>query len=123
MSKFIKGKIKQERQATDLFSTTIFIPSAVEETPKPLEFSEKATNVFNAGKELYKYYHAQPNVNVNASLYDIREYFQGRNETGKMNNKSGDETYMKLISKVREDLKILAKKIEPKVYEFGFLKE
>ncbi len=122
MSQFIKGKIKQEPQSTDLFSTTIVIPSAVEETPKPLEFSEKATNVFNAGKELWKYYHAQPSVNVNASLYDIREYFQGRNEAGKMNNKSGDETYMKLISKVRENLKILAKKIEPKVYEYGFLK-
>ena len=62
-------------------------------------------------------------MNVNASLYDIREYFQGRNEAGKMNNKSTDETYMKLISELRDSLKILAKKIEPKVYEYGFLKE
>ncbi|MEZ4724887.1 MAG: hypothetical protein R2863_09565 [Candidatus Kapaibacterium sp.] len=44
------------------------------------EFSEEATAVFDAGRELWKYYHSQPNVNVNASLYDIREYFQGRNE-------------------------------------------
>ena len=108
MSQFIKGKIKQEPQTTDLFSTTVVIPSAVEETPKPLEFSEKATNVFNAGRELWKYYHAQPVIarseaiyNVNASLYDIREHFQGRNDKGKMNNKSADETYMKLIAKLR----------------------
>jgi hypothetical protein len=60
---------------------------------------------------------------VNASLYDIREYFQGRNEQGKMNNKSADETYMLLIGHLREKLKQLAEKIEPKVYEYGFLKQ
>jgi hypothetical protein len=40
-----------------------------------------------------------------------------------MNNKSDDEHYMKLISDLRTQLKILAKKIEPKVYEYGFLKK
>ena len=130
MTQFIKGKIKQE-QAVDLFATA----SQEESHNKPLEFSEKATTVFNAGRELWNYYHAQQfpsnggvsegrgGYNVNASLYDIREYFQGRNEAGKMNNKSTDETYMKLISELRDSLKILAKKIEPKVYEYGFLKE
>ncbi len=120
MTQFIKGKIKQE-QTPDLF----VIPRNEEShnIQKPLEFSEKATNVFNAGKELWKYYHAQPIVNVNASLYDIREYFQGRNEAGKMNNKSADENYMKLITQLRDNLKLLAKKIEPKVYEYDFLKE
>ena len=88
-----------------------------------LQFSEEAKLVFDVGKSLWKYYHSQPNVNVNASLYDIREHFQGRNEKGKMNNKSEDETYMKLIAELRSALKILAKKIEPKVYEYGFLKE
>jgi hypothetical protein len=60
---------------------------------------------------------------VNASLYDIREHFQGRNDKGKMNNKSDDETYNALIAELRSALKILAEKIEPKVYEYGFLKE
>lgn len=126
MTQFIKGKIKQESQSTDLFSGSAPSPTELKtlsELKKELEFSEKATNVFNAGRKLWKYYHAQPNINVNASLYDIREYFQGRNDKGKMNNKSSDETYMKLISELRENLKILAKKIEPKVYEYGFLKE
>jgi hypothetical protein len=40
-----------------------------------------------------------------------------------MNNKSDDEKYNELISDLREKLKILAKKIEPKVYEHGFLRE
>ena len=61
--------------------------------------------------------------NVNASLYDIREHFQGRNDKGKMNNKSDDEIYMKLIGSLREKLKTLAGKIEPKVYEYEFLKK
>ena len=115
MSKFINGKFKTETSA-NLFSTQI-------ERTLPLVFSQEATNVFNAGRDLWKYYHKQPNCNVNAALYDIREHFQGRNESGKMNNKSDDETYMKLIYVLRENLKLLAHKIEPKVYEYEFLKE
>jgi hypothetical protein len=87
-----------------------------------LKFSEVAKNVFKAGKELWKYYHALPKSNANASLYDIREYFQGRNANGKMNSKSDDEKYNELIGDLREKLKILAKKLEPKVYEHGFLR-
>jgi hypothetical protein len=43
--------------------------------------------------------------------------------TVKMKNKSDDATYMKLIGELRDKLKILAKKIEPKVYEYGFLRK
>jgi hypothetical protein len=91
--------------------------------PSPREFSEAARNVFNAGRELWRYYHKQPDVNVNASLYDIRQHFQGRNDQGKMNSKSDDETYNELIGHLRSELRILAMKIEPKVYAYGFLKE
>ena len=116
MSQFIKGKINTEI-THDLFNKSDISKS------KQLFFSETAKAVFDAGRELWKYYHTQPNCNVNASLYDIREYFQGRNENGKMNNKSTNETYTKLISDLRESLKILAQKIEPKVYEYEFLKK
>jgi hypothetical protein len=61
--------------------------------------------------------------NVFSSLYDIREHFQGRIDKGKMNNKSEDTHYMELIGTLRAKLKILADKIAPKVYEYGFLKE
>jgi len=87
-----------------------------------LKFSKTAKNVFKAGQELWKYYHAQPKCNVNASLYDIREYFQGRNAQGKMNNKSDDEKYNELLGDLRTELKELAKEIEPKIYEYGFLR-
>ncbi|MEI6729484.1 MAG: hypothetical protein WCK98_07645 [bacterium] len=106
----------------------------------PLQFSPEATAVFDAGRELWGYYHrnvgagfirptnstgsinASPTYNPNASLYDIREYFQGRNEAGKMNNKSEDVEYTLLIANLRESLKVLATKIQPKVYEYGFLR-
>jgi len=39
-----------------------------------------------------------------------------------MNNKSKDKKYMNLITNLRGNLKVLAKKIEPKIYEYGFLK-
>ena len=119
MTDFIKGKIKKENSNDTLFDKQENTES------KPLVFSEEATAVFDAGRELWKYYHAQKdvNVNVNASLYDIREFFQGRNDKGKMNNKSSDETYTKLIGNLREKLKDLAEKIKPKVYEYEFLKE
>ena len=124
MTDFIKGKPKPPSKSS------ITIPMLFEpETPfgrknnTPLVFSAEAKAVFDAGRELWIYYHQQPNCNVNASLYDIREHFQGRNETGKMNNKSSDETYMCLIGDLREKLIQLADKIEPKVYEYEFLKQ
>lgn len=118
MSKYIRGKIKPD-EVVNLF--TVSEPKAHYEVP--LQFSADAQDVFNAGRELWRYYHSQPNCNVNASLYDIREHFQGRNEAGKMNNKSSDEKYMILIHALRETLRQLEKKIEPKVYEYGFLKK
>ena len=115
MTDFINGKIKIERE-NNLFGT------AENQTLKR-EFSAEATAVFDAGRELWKYYHKQHNVNVNASLYDIREYFQGRNEQGRMNSKSNDEKYMELIGELRNKLNFLADKIKPKIYEYEFLKE
>jgi hypothetical protein len=90
---------------------------------KAFKFSDEAKAVLKAGKKLWKYYHSQPTANVNASYYDIREFFQGRDDSGKMNNKSGDDTYNALISDLRSAHKTLALKIQPKVYEYGFLVE
>ena len=115
MSRFIQGKLKTPTH-TDLFNNQ-------PQRTTPFEFSATATEGFDAGRNLWKYYHSKPDCNVNASLYDIREYFQGRNDKGKMNNKSNDEAYMKLIGNLREKLKLLAEKIAPKVYAYGFLKE
>jgi hypothetical protein len=90
-------------------------------------FSEEARSVLDAGLALWKYYHAKikgnTTVSVNASFYDIREFFQQRKENGTMNATSADETYNALIKDLRDALKVLAKKIEPKVYEYGFLKQ
>jgi hypothetical protein len=115
MTDFINGKIKAENES-DLFGKD-------KAQIVKREFSEEATAVFDAGRELWKYYHSQPNVNVNASLYDIREYFQGRNDKGRMNSKSNDWKYMQLIGDLRDKLNFLAAKIKPKIYEYGFLKE
>jgi hypothetical protein len=118
-SNFIKGKIKKERS-----NDTLFKDEAITESI-PLIFSDEATAVFDAGRELWKYYHSQNDVdiNVNASFYDIRAYFQGSNDKGRMNARSEDATYTKLIGELRNNLSVLADKIKPKVYEYGFLKE
>lgn len=115
MTDFINGKIKTENETT-LFGTDI-------NQILKREFSEEAKNVFDAGRELWKYYHSQPNVSVNASFYDIRAHFQGRNAKGRMNSKSDDERYMELIGELRNKLNLLADKIKPKIYEYKFLKE
>ena len=86
-----------------------------------IQFSSEAQGVLEAGKALWKYYHSQPDSNPNASFYDIKEYFQGRNEKGKMNNKSEDENYNVLIWDLEQTMKTLQKKIAPKVYEHCFL--
>jgi hypothetical protein len=89
--------------------------------------SKEALSVLDAGLELWRYYHRQTTsnktVSVNASYYDLREYFQGRNDNGSMNSKSTDATYNQLLGAVRDTLNALAQKIQPKVYEDGFLKE
>jgi len=120
MADFIKGKPKPPQKSFKTLS--ILFEPEVTYSRAPILFSAEATAVFDAGKELWKYYHSQPDCNVNASLYDIREHFQGRNEAGKMNNKSTDQTYTNLNGNLREKLRQLADKIEPKVYEYGFLK-
>ncbi|MBJ2187080.1 MAG: hypothetical protein JFR41_00380 [Muribaculaceae bacterium] len=119
MTDFISGKIRPKKEA-DLFDERV-------EQNAPLQFSDEAKAVFDAGRELWRYYHAQPNSNPDASLYDIKLHFQGVKtlKSGKeqMKSDSGDETYTELIKRLRDKLKILATKIEPKVYEHGFLKK
>ena len=92
-----------------------------------LQFSLEAQAVMDAGRELWRYYNQQPDANPNASFYDIRLYFQGTKTTksGKvqMNTESKDDTYTQLITNLRQQMKLLAEKIEPKVYEYGFLKK
>jgi hypothetical protein len=118
MTDFIKGKIKKE-----IINEQLFNDDALGES-KPLVFSDEASAVFDAGRELWKYYHSQNDVdiNVNASFYDIRAYFQGTNAQGRMNARSEDVTYTKLIGDLRNKLSVLANKIKPKVYEYEFLK-
>ena len=126
MTDFIKGKLKANGNGNLLETEKV--------RTTPLVFSSAAQAVFDAGRELWRYYHSQSfsvsyggvtmqtgTYNVNASLYDIKEFFQQRNASGKMNNKSDDEKYNELMSNLREALKVLAQKIEPKVYEHGFL--
>ncbi|MDR2771924.1 MAG: hypothetical protein LBB93_00440 [Elusimicrobiota bacterium] len=75
----------------------------------------------------WKYYHTKIKGNksspVDASFYDIREFFQGRNDKGQLKNKSSDEIYNGLIAALRGTLNTLAQKIAPKIYKYGFLKK
>jgi hypothetical protein len=113
MTQFITGKLKPSGNG-DVFEK--------EKLPiEPLEFSPEAQAVFNAGRDLWQYYFSKPDCNVNAAFYDIREYFQSRNDKGKMNNRSEDEQYTVLLNALKESLKTLSRKIEPKIYEYGFL--
>lgn len=122
MTNFINGKLKKIEPSTvnSLFDDEI---ENIVYDNKQRQFSAEASTVFDAGRELWKYYHSQNDVDVNASFYDIREYFQGRNDIGKMNSKSENEKYSELISDLRNKLNLLADKIKPKVFEYEFLKE
>ncbi|GAA7435609.1 hypothetical protein Yangon179_14010 [Helicobacter pylori] len=117
---FLKGGIKEK-------GDSLFLNAKKEN--KPLEFSQSALKVFDAGREIYRYYHnyhTQDFTNrPNASLYDIKEFFQGRNTQGKLNlpAKAKDEYYKQLYANLQDALKDLAKEIQPKVYEYGFLRE
>jgi hypothetical protein len=62
-------------------------------------------------------------VSVNASLYDIGEYFQRRNDNGILNSRSTDENYNEISRNIRSALSVLAVKNNPKIYQYGFLKK
>lgn len=122
MSDFIAGKLQPQNADTLFGAEESLIPT------EPIKFTPAAQAVMEAGRKLWEYYlhkndkvlYAEP-VNVNASFYDIRAYFQGF-ENGKMRNKSDDEHYNELLRDLRTYQKVLAKQIEKKVYLYGFLK-
>jgi len=91
------------------------------------KLSKEAKVVLAAGKALWTYYHEKTKKlrtpPVDASLYEIREFFKGRDERGRMRTKSADSQFTELDSALRSSLKELAKKIQPKIYEYGFLRK
>jgi len=120
MAEYIAGRYKTDNNQLEIeyAKKESFIPT------EPIQFSPEAQAVMDAGRELWKYYMTKKDAhdfNVNASYYDIRRYFQGEDKNGRMNPDSPDETYMRLWGKIKEAQKILAKKIEKKVYLYGFL--
>ena len=119
MSDFLSGKVEEK-----VVVQGDFFVEAVGK--KPFVLSAEAQKVMDAGRELWRYYHAQPNANPNASFYDIRLHFQGSTTDVKgkvrMSNESSDKKYTALINDLRKAMKALARRIEPKVYMFGFLK-
>ena len=139
MTDFLSGKIKKTASDNEsLFS------SNDKKSAKPLKFSKEAKVVFKSGLVLWKYYHSFDLINVNASYYDIRAFFQKfkvdsrasalknadtYSEAGnlsikrRMNPTSKDEKYNSLLADLKFNLDVLAKKIAVKVYEHGFLKE
>ena len=126
MTNFIAGKVKKENNGVLNFSekNTRTTSDVKGNSTKniALMFSERAKLVFEAGKTLWKYYHSLPNCNINASFYDIRDHFQGRDDKGRMKNTSNDDEYNRLMSDLRLEMKYLAKQIEPKIYKYAFLK-
>ena len=138
MAKFLRdfkaGRIvvsAGDEEQTDLFADTCHaeLDSASAQIPKQVRndgvaFSPEASAVYSAGLELWRYYFAAAgdSVNENASFYDIRKYFQGTDEKGRMNNKSSDEQYNALIDDLRQKQKKLSSKIAEKVYDYGFLR-
>ena len=134
MHDFIMGKVKEEKPQQEGTIQDLFTEQETQTsdgcsfTPTgPLEFSQEAYAVLDAGRELWRYYHKQARANPNASYYDIKMHFQGTKTTknGKvqMNSTSEDATYNTLLANLRQAMKGLAANIEPKVYKYGFLKK
>ena len=134
MHDFIMGKAKTKKPQQDAAVQNLFAGQDDQTTDRscftptePLKFSQEAQTVLNAGRELWRYYHKQAGANPNASYYDIKMHFQGTKTTksGKvqMNSTSEDATYNALLADLRQSMKLLAAHIEPKVYDYGFLKK
>ena len=86
------------------------------------ELTPEARAVMAAGRELWRYYHAQPGALPDASYYDIRAHFQGFKPNGHMNPDSPDPAYTALLAALRTAMRALAAILAPKVREHGFLR-
>ncbi len=113
LSDFLSGKNIVKKIGNGLFSNN---------EKHEIKFTETTISVMNCARDLWRYYHTMENANPNASLYDIKEYFQGRNDNGKMNASSDDQVYTRLINELKDRLRLLGEEIKPKMYEYGFLK-
>lgn len=141
MSDFLRGRIKprqrtdEEQQAYeadarnyhdgDIFETAATTTQVIDGT-QPVQLSPAAQTVMDAGRDLWCYYHRQPDALPNASFYDIRLHFQGTKTLAsgrtQMNTESRDAEYTRLIGALRQTMKALAARIRPKVYAYGFLR-
>ncbi len=110
---------------TEVHATDDFESNFMADFLSERAFSNEAKAVLDAGLELWTYYQSDdnPDLNVNASLYEIREYHRGRADNGRLRARSGDEKFQQLDDKLKEKLSILAKKIAADVYKYGFLKK
>lgn len=126
MHDFIRGKLPKAEATAESQLQIFNVDTPRPHTGEPLAFSPEATAAMDAGRALWQYYHRQPGALPDASLYDIRLHFQGlkTSKSGKtqMNTTSSDDTYTALIKDLRARVAALARKIEPKVYVYGFLK-
>ena len=132
MTEFMQGKLEKSdtgAQQLPLDGTNEPAQSLIYDGSQVVELSPEAEMVMEAGRKLWRYYHSQESdqsklkPKPDAALYDIRDYFQGRNDRGIMNAKSDDPYYTELIDNLRRELKYLGDhKIAPKVYKYGFLK-
>ena len=126
MTDYISGRLRPKAKTPEVEGELFeLVVDTTEYDDSPLTFSSEAKAVLEAGKELWRYYHQQPDSNPNASYYDIRLHFQGykTSKGGKkqMNTESEDEKYIELLANLRAKVKELSSKIAPKVYEYGFL--
>ena len=130
MSGFLKKVLAGEAGIASAAGTAPMLPGFGTPLPKTTSrtsrtsreaFSPEAQAVFDAGRELWRHYHAQPGAMPDASFYDIRAHFQGFKPNGHMNADSSDATYTALVGALRAAERALAAKIAPKVYEHGFL--
>ena len=134
MGDFLSGRGRPARGEEETFdcrqpTADFFAPKTPinPSTFQPFNLSTCAASVMDAGRALWRYYHAQADANPNASYYDIRLHFQGVKKTAsgkeQMNATSTDETYNALLSNLRAAHKALSAHIAPKVYEYWFLKQ
>ncbi|MCL2494884.1 MAG: hypothetical protein FWE98_04415 [Oscillospiraceae bacterium] len=91
----------------------------------PAALSPEAKAVWDAALAVWQLYHKKsghPAYHPDAAFYDIRAFFQGRDDKGRMKNTSEDGEYNALIQTLRVAVKELRAAVAPKVFAYGFLK-
>jgi hypothetical protein len=109
---------------TTLGSRKSFTSDFMAKTLKTITISSESLAVLHCGLAAWRHYftfQTRSDFNHNAGIYEIKEFFRGRNNNGRLNSNGPHATFENLMKNLMAAYKPLSEKLASKCHEHGFL--